>query len=82
MDNFVRKFSIFADGEPVAGCARAKLIGSERLGLYPSLFMLHLWNLAEEEYLASGLYPRTAGDAAFSADYQKFSEAYVLPPEE
>lgn len=51
MDNFDRKFLIFADGEPVTGCARAKLLGSERLGLYPSLFMLHLWNLAEEDYL-------------------------------
>ena len=44
--------TILADGEPVSGYARARLIGAERLGLYPSLFMLHLWNMAEEDYLA------------------------------
>ena len=47
-----RTLTILADGEPVIGYARARLIGSERLGLYPSLFMLHLWNVAEEDYLA------------------------------
>ena len=47
-----RTLMILADGEPVTGYARARLIGTERLGLYPSLFMLHLWNVAEEDYLA------------------------------
>ena len=47
-----RRFTILADGEPVTGYARARLLGAERLGLYPSLFMLHLWNVAEEDYLA------------------------------
>ena len=47
-----RRFKILADGEPVTGYARARLLGAERLGLYPSLFMLHLWNVAEEDYLA------------------------------
>jgi hypothetical protein len=47
-----RMLTILADGEPVTGYARARLIGTERLGLYPSLFMLHLWNVAEEDYLA------------------------------
>jgi hypothetical protein len=47
-----RMLTILADGEPVSGYARARLIGAERLGLYPSLFMLHLWNMAEEDYLA------------------------------
>jgi len=47
-----RTLTILADGEPVTGYARARLIGAERLGLYPSLFMLHLWNVAEEDYLA------------------------------
>jgi len=47
-----RTLTILADGEPVTGYARARLIGTERLGLYPSLFMLHLWNVAEEDYLA------------------------------
>ena len=47
-----RMLTILADGEPVSGYARARLIGVERLGLYPSLFMLHLWNMAEEDYLA------------------------------
>ena len=47
-----RMLTILADGEPVSGYARARLIGTERLGLYPSLFMLHLWNMAEEDYLA------------------------------
>ena len=46
-----RMLTILADGEPVSGYARARLIGAERLGLYPSLFMLHLWNVAEEDYL-------------------------------
>ena len=46
-----RTLAILADGEPVTGYARAKLIGTERLGLYPSLFMLDLWNVAEEDYL-------------------------------
>jgi hypothetical protein len=36
-----RTLTILADGEPVTGYARARLIGTERLGLYPSLFMLH-----------------------------------------
>ena len=47
-----RTLTILADGEPVRGYARARLLGTERLGLYPSLFMLHLWNVAEEDYLA------------------------------
>ena len=47
-----RTLTVLADGEPVTGYARARLIGVERLGLYPSLFMLHLWNVAEEDYLA------------------------------
>ena len=46
-----RRLTILADGESVTGYARAKLLGAERLGLYPSLFMLHLWNVAEEDYL-------------------------------
>ena len=47
-----RTLTILADGEPVTGYARARLLGTERLGLYPSLFMLHLWNVAEKDYLA------------------------------
>ena len=43
---------IQADGEHVTGYARARLLGTEQLGLYPSAFMLHLWNVAEEDYLA------------------------------
>ena len=46
-----RTLTILADGEPVTGYARARLLGTERMGLYPSLFMLHLWNVAEEDYL-------------------------------
>ena len=46
-----RMLTILADGVPVTGYARAKLIGTERLGLYPSLFMLDLWNVAEQDYL-------------------------------
>ena len=46
-----RLLTILADGEPVTGYARARLIGTERLGLYPGLFMLHLWNVAEDDYL-------------------------------
>ena len=46
-----RRLTILADGERVTGYARAKLIGTERLGLYPSLFMLDMWNLSEEDYL-------------------------------
>ena len=34
--------TILAEGEPVAGYARAKLLEAERPGLYSSLFMLHL----------------------------------------
>ena len=47
-----RSLTILADGELVTYYARARLLGTERLGLYPSLFMLHLWNVAEEDYLA------------------------------
>ena len=46
-----RTLTILADGEPVSGYARVRLLGTERLGLYPPLFMLHLWNVAEEDYL-------------------------------
>ena len=46
-----RTLTILADGVPVTGYARAILIGMERLGLYPSLFMLDLWNVAEQDYL-------------------------------
>ncbi len=51
MDNFDRTLSVFADGEPVMSSARTRLFGNEGLGLYPSLFMLTLSNLAEEDYL-------------------------------
>ena len=47
-----RTLTILADSEPVSGYVRARLLGTERLGLYPSLFMLHLWNVEEEDYLA------------------------------
>ena len=46
-----RTLTILTDGVPVTGDARAKLIGTERLGLYPSLFILDLWNLSEDDYL-------------------------------
>ncbi len=46
-----RTLTILADGEPVSGYARVRLLGTERLGLYPPLFMLHLWNVSEEDYL-------------------------------
>ena len=46
-----RTLTILADDEHVTGYARARLLGAERLGLYPSLFMLHLWNVAEEDYI-------------------------------
>ncbi len=49
--DFDRTLTVFADNQSVTGYARAKLIGTERLGLYPSLFMLDLWNVAEEDYL-------------------------------
>ena len=51
MESFDRTLSVFADGEPVTSSARTKLLGHEGLGLYPSLFMLTLSNLAEEDYL-------------------------------
>ena len=51
MENFDRTLSVFADGEPVTSSARTKLLGHEGLGLYPSLFMLTMLNLAEEDYL-------------------------------
>ena len=47
-----RTLTILTDGEPVTGYARARLLGTERLGLFPSLFMLHLWNVVEKDYLA------------------------------
>ncbi len=49
--NVNRTLTILADGQHITGYARARLIGTERLGLYPSLFMLELWNVAEEDYL-------------------------------
>ena len=51
LENFDRTLSVFADGEPVTSSARTKLLGHEGLGLYPSLFMLNLLNLAVEDYL-------------------------------
>lgn len=47
-----RTLTILADDELITGYARARLLGTEKLGLYPSLFMLHLWNVTEEDYLA------------------------------
>ena len=46
-----RTLTILAGGEPVTGFDRARLTGSEQMGLYPSLFLLRLWNVAEEDYL-------------------------------
>lgn len=46
-----RTLTILADGEPVSAFARAKLQGHEQLGLFPSLFLLRLWNVGEEDYL-------------------------------
>ena len=51
MDNFVRKFSIFADGEPVTCCGHVYLNGREAVGLYPMPYTLRLWNLPEDQYL-------------------------------
>ena len=51
MENFDRTLDILVNGRLVRNYARARLFGKERLGLYPSLFMLNLLNLAEEDYL-------------------------------
>ena len=55
-ESFVRALAILADGEPVSGFSRARLMGSERMdssaGLFPYLFTLHLWNLSDDGYLA------------------------------
>ena len=51
MENFDRTLDILVNGRLVRNYARARLFGKERLGLYPSLFMLSLWNIPEDEYL-------------------------------
>lgn len=55
-ESFVRALAILADGEPVSGLSRVKLTGGERLGLFPFLFTLRLWNLPEDAYLALSRY--------------------------
>ncbi len=45
-----RSLSVFADGEPVKGFNRARLTGSDSIGLYPMPFVLRLWSLSDEAY--------------------------------
>ena len=71
-----RTLTILADDEHVTGYARARLLGAERLGLYPSLFMLHLWNVAEEDYLDVVLVSGSVSDA-FRSRGKSGTEAHV-----
>ena len=51
MPNLDRSLEILADGEPIDTFGRACLSGKEKLGLFPMLWMLRLWNLSEENFL-------------------------------
>ena len=46
-----RSFSFVADGRPFSFSGRVRLEGKDDLSLYPSLFLLELWNLPEESFL-------------------------------
>ena len=45
-----RTLLVYADGEPVAGFSRARLTGTDSVGLYPQPFTLRLWNLSDSDY--------------------------------
>ncbi len=49
-DGLNRMLSVFADGRPVAGFAHARITGRDALGLYPTPFILELWNPADSDY--------------------------------
>ena len=44
-----RHLSVFADSDPFAPDSRFRLSGTIRIGLFPSLFLLQCWNLADED---------------------------------
>ena len=46
-----RSFSFLADDRPFSFSGRVRLEGRDDLSLYPSLFLLELWNLPEETFL-------------------------------
>ncbi len=47
----MRELTVLADGEPFAAGIRFRLSGNTAIGLFPSLFTLQCWNLAEKDYL-------------------------------
>ena len=46
----MRELTVLADGEPFAAGIRFRLSGNTAIGLFPSLFTLQAWNLAEKDY--------------------------------
>ena len=52
MTDLTRTLNIFADGEPVAGFRHARVWGHEALELCPWPFLLKIWNLSDESFLA------------------------------
>ena len=47
----IRKLEVYADGTPFVPDMRCRLTGKNRIGLYPSLFILDCWNLGDSDVL-------------------------------
>ncbi len=47
----MRELTVMVDGTPFASGSRFRLSGTTSIGLFPSLFTLQCWNLAEKDYL-------------------------------
>lgn len=47
-----RSLTVLADGQPVRGFRRARLMGRDTLGLLPLPFVLRVWNLGDDGYYA------------------------------
>ena len=46
----MRNLTVLVDGAPFASGSRFRLSGNTAIGLFPSLFTLQCWNLAEKDY--------------------------------
>ena len=53
MQDLSRTLTVLADGDPVAGFTRARLTGTDAVGLFPMPFRLRLWNLPDKNPLTA-----------------------------
>lgn len=51
MSEYLRELTVKADGQIVPELGHLRLLGSEKIGLFPMPYMLYAWNLTDDQYM-------------------------------